>query len=142
MLDRKYRTVVTYGTFDLFHVGHVRLLRRLSGLAQRVVVGCSSDEFNAIKGKHTVVPYAERAELLRACIYVSDVFAEHDWAQKVADVQRYGADLFAMGDDWVGKFDHLEPYCDVLYLPRTEGISTTELKTRASHVEMARVAAV
>jgi len=121
-------TILTYGTFDLFHVGHLRLLRRLSELGDRLVVGCSTDGFNQSKGKITAVPYAHRAEILAGCRYVDHVFPEENWDQKRADVLRYGAQVFAMGDDWVGKFDFLGDLCAVLYLPRTENVSTTELK--------------
>jgi glycerol-3-phosphate cytidylyltransferase len=121
--------VLTYGTLDLFHVGYLRLLKRLSALGDKLVVGCSTDEFNATKGKSTAIPYAHRVEILEACRYVDQVIPEDNWAQKRDDVQRYGIDLFAMGDDWKGKFDDLRDLCDVLYLPRTENISTTELKT-------------
>ena len=127
-MSHKYKVVLTYGTFDLFHVGHVRLLRRLADLGERLIVGCSSDEFNRIKGKSCVMPYEHRAEILMACRYVADVFPENDWAQKVGDIQRFKADVFAMGDDWAGKFDDLSAYCDVIYLSRTENISTTRLK--------------
>ena len=120
--------LLTYGTFDLFHVGHLRLLKRLSTLGDKLIVGCSTDEFNGKKGKATAVPYAHRVEILEACRYVDQVIPEENWAQKRDDVQRYGVNLFAMGDDWTGKFDDLQDLCDVLYLPRTENISTTELK--------------
>jgi glycerol-3-phosphate cytidylyltransferase len=122
------RVILTYGTFDLFHVGHLRLLRRLAALGDKLIVGCSTDEFNSIKGKSTAIPYAHRVEILEACRYVDQVIPEEDWAQKRDDVQRYGVGLFAMGDDCSGKFDELRDLCDVLYLPRTENISTTELK--------------
>jgi glycerol-3-phosphate cytidylyltransferase len=121
-------TVITYGTFDLFHVGHVRLLERLRELGSRLVVGCSTDEFNAIKGKKALISYEHRVEILRACRYVDAVFPENDWEQKPADIQRERADIFAMGDDWIGKFDHLNAYCQVVYLPRTQDISSTELR--------------
>lgn len=127
----QFKKIITYGTFDLFHVGHVRLLRRLANISEQVIVGCSTDCFNKIKGKQTVIPYDERVETLEACRYVSEVFPEKNWDQKPSDIRRFEADLFAMGDDWKGKFDHLNAYCDVLYLPRTEGISTTLLKARA-----------
>ncbi|PTX57250.1 glycerol-3-phosphate cytidylyltransferase [Litoreibacter ponti] len=127
-MANKPRTVLTYGTFDLFHVGHVRLLERLSALGDRLVVGCSSDEFNAIKGKTCVMPYEDRATILRACRFVDDVFPECSWDQKPLDVQRLEADIFAMGSDWTGKFDELSAYCEVVYLPRTDGVSTTKLK--------------
>jgi glycerol-3-phosphate cytidylyltransferase len=126
------KTVLTYGTFDLFHVGHVRLLRRLSDLGGRVVVGCSTDAFNGVKGKACVMPYSERAEILAACRYVDEVFPEDSWGQKVDDVRRNAVDIFAMGDDWVGEFDYLKAYCEVVYLARTSGVSTTNLKVAAS----------
>lgn len=126
--DKKYETILTYGTFDLFHVGHVRLLRRLADLGERLVVACSTDEFNAVKGKSTAVPYRHRVEILEACQFVDLVIPETNWAQKRTDVVEHRVDLFAMGDDWAGKFDDLQDLCDVLYLPRTENVSTTELK--------------
>lgn len=121
-------TVLTYGTFDLFHVGHVRLLRRLRDLGDRVVVGCSTDAFNAVKGKRAVVPFEQRREILLACRYVDAVFAEETWEQKRDDIRREGARIFAMGDDWIGRFDHLRDMVEVVYLPRTPGISTTAIK--------------
>ena len=122
------KIIITYGTFDLFHVGHVRLLKRLSELGDKLIVGISSDEFNAIKGKSSFFSYDERAEIVASCEYVDEVFPEHHWEQKIDDVKEYRADVFAMGDDWVGKFDYLNKYCDVVYLPRTEDISTTQIK--------------
>lgn len=124
----KPKTVLTYGTFDLFHVGHVHLLRRLSELGDRLIVGCSTDEFNDIKGKKCIMPYEDREIILRACRYVDDVIPESSWDQKPTDIRRLNADIFAMGDDWAGKFDDLGTYCDVIYLPRTEGVSTTGLR--------------
>lgn len=121
-------TVLTYGTFDLFHVGHVRLLKRISEFGDRLIVACSTDEFNTIKGKKSIFPYAERAEILMACNYVSKVIPEEHWDQKIEDVQNYNIDVFAMGDDWAGKFDFLQDHTRVVYLPRTEGISTTQVK--------------
>lgn len=121
-------TVITYGTFDLFHIGHVNLLRRLRELGDRLVVGCSTDEFNAVKGKQSAMPYEHRAGILRAIRYVDDVFPESDWEQKRADIAREGAQIFAMGDDWVGKFDDLGDVCEVVYLPRTRDVSTTEIR--------------
>ena len=127
-MSKSYETVLTYGTFDLFHVGHLRLLARLADLGNKVVVACSTDEFNLGKGKVTAIPFAQRVEILEGCRYVDRVIAEQNWDQKRDDVGRYGVDLFAMGDDWAGKFDFLGDLCDVLYLPRTQNISTTELK--------------
>ena len=125
---KQYQTVLTYGTFDLYHVGHVRLLRRLADLGDRLIVACSTDEFNAVKGKQTAIPYEHRVEVLESCQFVDLVIPETDWAQKRRDVVEHDVDLFAMGDDWAGKFDDLRDLCDVLYLPRTESVSTTELK--------------
>ncbi|MCK6263261.1 glycerol-3-phosphate cytidylyltransferase [Vibrio sp. ZSDE26] len=129
------KTVITYGTFDLFHVGHIRLLKRLSELGDRLVVGLSSDEFNELKGKKSFFSYDERAEIVAACKYVDEVFPEHNWEQKLNDVKKYNADIFAMGDDWVGKFDFLEDLCEVAYLPRTEDVSTTKIKSTLSSLK-------
>lgn len=126
------RTVITYGTFDMFHIGHLNLLRRISDLGDRLVVAVSTDEFNAGKGKRTLIPFEQRAEIVRNIRYVDEVIPESSWEQKVGDVKRYQVSTFAMGDDWVGKFDFLSPYCEVIYLPRTEGVSTTELKRSLS----------
>lgn len=124
-----YTTVITYGTFDLFHTGHLNLIRRLSEMAENVIVGVSTDEFNLLKGKQTVIPYEQRAEIVRAIRYVSEVVPESSWEQKKIDIQSRSVDLFAIGQDWEGEFDELKPYCDVVYLPRTDGISTTRLKS-------------
>ena len=120
---------MTYGTFDLFHVGHVRLLKRIRDLGDRLVVGLSSDEFNKVKGKKVIIPFADRKEILLSCRYVDDVFQENTWEQKREDIIREKAEIFAIGDDWAGKFDDLDDIVKVLYLPRTKDISTTELKT-------------
>lgn len=129
------KTVITYGTFDLFHVGHIRLLKRLSELGDRLIVGISSDEFNEVKGKKSFFSYAERAEIVSACKYVDEVFPEHNWEQKLNDVKKFDVDIFAMGDDWIGKFDFLEDLCEVVYLPRTEDISTTQIKKMLSTIK-------
>jgi glycerol-3-phosphate cytidylyltransferase len=121
-------TIITYGTFDLFHVGHVRLFQRLKSLGDKVVVGCSTDEFNRLKGKSTIIPYEQRVEVLLACRHVDGVFPENNWEQKRDDILREGASIFAMGDDWAGKFDDLSDIVKVIYLPRTLGISTTEVR--------------
>ncbi len=122
------KKVLTYGTFDLFHLGHVRLLERLHRLGDKLIVGCSTDEFNALKGKTSVYTYEERAAILRACRYVDEVIPENDWDQKQHDIEKYAIDVFAMGDDWSGKFDELAALTEVYYLPRTEGVSTTATK--------------
>ncbi|GAA0815241.1 glycerol-3-phosphate cytidylyltransferase [Colwellia asteriadis] len=128
------KTVITYGTFDLFHVGHIRLLKRLRALGDQLIVGISSDEFNLLKGKNSFFSYEERAEILESCKFVSKVFPEHNWAQKRDDIIKYGASIFAMGDDWHGEFDDLRDLCEVIYLPRTEDVSTTEIKKALSNV--------
>ncbi|UOA27403.1 adenylyltransferase/cytidyltransferase family protein [Pseudosulfitobacter sp. DSM 107133] len=123
-------TVLTYGTFDLFHHGHVRLLQRLSQLGDELIVGCSTDEFNDIKGKRCVMPFSQRREVLEACRYVTRVIPEETWEQKRSDIVNHNVSIFAMGDDWTGHFDDLGDLTRVLYLPRTPDVSTTELKTR------------
>ncbi|WP_299555485.1 adenylyltransferase/cytidyltransferase family protein [uncultured Tateyamaria sp.] len=128
--DRRQRTLLTYGTFDLFHIGHVRLLERLKAFGDRLIVGCSTDAFNGIKGKASVMPYEERRDILLACRHVDMVIPETCWEQKPEDVRTYDVDLFAMGDDWAGRFDFLSPLCEVIYLPRTPNISTTELREK------------
>jgi glycerol-3-phosphate cytidylyltransferase len=133
------KTVITYGTFDLFHVGHIRLLKRLSALGDKLIVGISSDEFNEIKGKKSFFCYEERAEILSSCKYVTEVFPEHKWNQKREDIIKYQADIFAMGDDWIGKFDELKDVCEVVYLPRTVDVSTTEIKNALSKVDSAEL---
>lgn len=125
------KTILTYGTFDVFHVGHVRLLKRLSEMADRLIVGVSTDEFNTQKGKEALMSYSDRAEVVSACQYVDLVFEERSWAQKENDIERFSVDIFAIGDDWQGKFDHLKKFCEVKYLPRTSGISSTSLKKLA-----------
>lgn len=126
-MDKK--TVLTYGTFDMFHIGHLKLLQRLKNLGDKLIVGVSTDEFNDIKGKKTLIPYNQRAEIIANIKCVNMVIAEENWEQKIDDVKKYNVDIFAMGDDWEGKFDFLKEYCEVVYLPRTEKISTTKLKT-------------
>lgn len=136
------KTVITYGTFDLFHIGHLNLLRRLKSLGDRLVVGVSTDEFNAVKGKKTVVPFEHRVAIVGAIRQVDGVFPENDWAQKRADIVREKADIFAMGDDWVGKFDDLSDLCEVVYLPRTRDVSTTEIKQLVTAMHQDKVAEV
>ncbi len=129
LFRRKYKTVLTYGTYDLLHFGHLELLRRLRELGDRVIVGLSTDEFNQQKRKDCVMNYEKRKHLLEVLSYVDLVIPEKTWDQKIEDIKNYGVDLFVMGSDWEGKFDFLKPYCEVRYLPRTEGISTTKLKS-------------
>lgn len=122
------KTILTYGTFDLFHIGHLRLLQRLRALGDHLVVGVSTDEFNAAKGKQTIVPFADRAEIISGLSCVDLVIPENCWEQKADDVKQHQVDILGMGDDWRGKFDVLSSLCDVVYLPRTEGISSTQIR--------------
>ena len=122
------KIVITYGTFDLFHVGHIRLLERLKLLGDKLFVGVSTDEFNEKKGKKSFYSYLERAEIVQSCKFVDFVFPEDSWEQKVDDINKYNASIFAIGDDWKGKFDELNAVCEVVYLERTPDISTTKIK--------------
>ena len=122
------KTIITYGTFDMFHIGHLKLLQRLSGLADELIVAISTDEFNRGKGKKVMIPYEQRAEIVENIKCVDRVIPEENWEQKVTDVKKYGIDIFAIGDDWRGEFDFLKEHCEVVYLERTKDISTTQLK--------------
>ena len=123
------KKVITYGTYDMFHIGHLNLLKRAKALGDYLIVAVSSDEFNAIKGKKTIIPFDQRAEIVRSIKYVDEVIKEDNWEQKVNDIKEHDINVFVMGNDWKGKFDFLKKYCDVIYLPRTKNISTTLLKT-------------
>lgn len=122
------KKVITYGTFDLLHKGHVNILKRAKEQGDHLTVVVSSDEFNALKGKKAYTSYEDRKYILEAIKYVDEVLPEHTWEQKIDDVKNNDIDVFVMGDDWTGKFDFLSEYCEVYYLPRTEGISTTQIK--------------
>ena len=122
------KKVITYGTYDLLHVGHINLLRRAKELGDYLIVVVSSDEFNAIKGKKAYYSFEDRKKILEAVKYVDEVLPEYTWEQKIDDVVNNNVDTFVIGDDWTGKFDFLKDYCEVVYLPRTEGISTSKIK--------------
>ena len=122
------RKVITYGTFDLFHIGHLELLRRAKELGDYLIVGVSNDEFNDLKGKECIYPYKERFEIVNAIKYVDKVIPEYSWKQKRSDMLEFEINIFTIGDDWKGKFDDLKDICDVKYLSRTQGISSTEIK--------------
>lgn len=125
---KKEKIVLTYGTFDMFHIGHLNLLNRLKSLGDKLIVAVSTDEFNSIKGKKTLIPFEQRALIVQNIKCVDMVISEKNWEQKIDDIKKYNVDIFAMGDDWKGKFDFLKNHCEVIYLPRTQNISTTELK--------------
>ena len=124
------KRIRTYGTFDLLHFGHIEILRRAKALGDYLIVALSTDEFNEIKGKKAYHNYETRKKMLEAIRYVDLVIPEENWEQKISDVQTYKADVVVMGSDWAGsdRFDYLKEYCELVYLPRTEGISTTKIK--------------
>lgn len=124
------KRVLTYGTYDLLHYGHIRLLKRARALGDYLIVAISTEEFNAVKGKKAYHNYETRKEMLEAIRYVDLVIPENNWDQKREDVLKYHADVVVMGSDWVGheKFENLKDICEVVYLDRTEGISTTKIK--------------
>ena len=130
---RKMKTVITYGTFDLFHIGHLRLLERAKALAGedgKLIVAVSTDRFNRVeKNKYCTVRDVDRMEIVAALRCVDQVIPEDNLEQKRTDVEKYGVDIFVMGDDWKGKFDFLKSQCEVVYLPRTPDVSSTELKS-------------
>lgn len=123
------KKVITYGTFDLLHYGHINLLKRVKQMGDYLVVCLSTDEFNKnSKNKECYFSYEIRKQLLESIRYVDLVIPENNWDQKIDDIKEFGIDTFVMGDDWKGKFDFLKDYCEVIYLPRTKEISTTKIK--------------
>lgn len=122
------KRVLTYGTYDVLHYGHINLLRRAKNLGDYLIVALSTDEFNAIKEKKSYYNYEQRKKILESIRYVDLVIPETNWEQKVSDIEKYQADIFVMGDDWEGKFDFLKKYCEVIYLPRTPDVSSTQTK--------------
>lgn len=127
--DEGMKRIITYGTFDLLHYGHINLLQRAKELGDYLIVALSTDEFNwESKQKKCYFSYEQRKKLLESVRYVDLVIPEENWEQKIKDVQLYHIDSFVMGDDWEGKFDFLKDYCEVIYLPRTPEVSTTKIK--------------
>lgn len=124
------KKIITYGTFDLFHIGHLNILKNAKAEGDYLIVAVSTDEFNRLKNKVCVYSYAERATIVEAIKYVDEVIPEKNWQQKITDVKKHQVDVFIMGDDWQGKFDFLAPHCRVIYLPRTPDVSTTEIKNQ------------
>ena len=124
------KRVITYGTYDLLHYGHIALLKRARALGDFLMVALSSDEVNVGKGKQAYFSYEERKVMLEAIRYVDLVVPEMTWGQKTEDIAKYGIDVFVMGDDWNGEFDdQLKGLCEVVYLPRTPEVSTTRIKS-------------
>lgn len=122
------KRILTYGSFDTLHFGHIRLLKRARELGDYLIVGLSTDEFNKIKKKKAFHCWEERKLLLESLRYVDLVIPENSWDQKIDDVKLYHVDIFTIGDDWEGQFDFLSDFCDVVYLPRTQSISSTEIR--------------
>ena len=122
------KKVITYGTFDMLHYGHVNLLRRARALGDYLIVALSSDSFNAIKNKQSFFHYEHRRQMLEAIRYVDLIIPENDWEQKREDIIKHNVNIFVMGNDWEGKFDFLKDICEVVYLERTPEISTTRIK--------------
>ena len=124
------KRILTYGTFDLLHYGHINLLKRAKALGDYLIVALSTDDFNELKGKKAYHNYETRKMMLEAVRYVDLVIPEENWEQKIEDVKKYEVDIVVMGSDWAGsdRFDYLKDYCEVVYLPRTEGVSTTKIK--------------
>ncbi|MDM5231828.1 glycerol-3-phosphate cytidylyltransferase [Lysinibacillus pakistanensis] len=128
------KKVITYGTFDLLHKGHIRLLERAKSLGDYLIVGLSTDEFNRLKDKEAYYDYEHRKYILEAIKYVDEVIPEMNWDQKADDIFKYNVDIFVMGDDWEGKFDDLNKLCEVIYLERTQNISTTQIKVELKNL--------
>lgn len=126
----KKKTVITYGTFDLLHIGHIRFLRRAKLLGDYLIVGLSTDEFNESKKKKAVYSWIHRFEIISSLTFVDRIISEDTWNQKRFDIKFWEVDILVMGSDWRGKFDHLKNICEVIYLPRTPGISTSTIKER------------
>ena len=122
------KKVITYGTFDLFHFGHLEILRRSKELGDYLVVAVSTDEFNTKKGKKCIYPFEHRKKIVEAIKFVDKVIPERNWEQKRQDILTYKIDIFTIGNDWAKKFDDLKEFCKVVYLPRTQNISTTLIK--------------
>lgn len=127
------KKVITYGTFDLLHYGHILLLQRAKAFGDHLTVALSTDDFNRLKGKAAYFSYEKRKMMLEAIKCVDEVIPETCWEQKTTDIQRLGISVFVMGNDWEGKFDELRSQCEVIYLARTPNISTTSIKSELQH---------
>lgn len=127
------KKVITYGSFDLIHRGHINLLRRAREMGDYLIVAISTDQFNSVKSKKAYHTFEDRKMILEAIRYVDEVILENTWDQKKNDIKKHDIDIFVMGNDWQGKFDFLNDYCKVVYLPRTDGVSTSMIKKSLSY---------
>lgn len=134
------KKVLTYGTYDLLHIGHILLFERAKSLGDYLIVAVSTDEFNMQKGKQSYYNYEIRKKMVESIRYVDQVIPENDWNQKINDIQKYGVDVVVMGSDWENdpRFEQLRKYCDVAYLERTPGISTTQLKEELNNYQLVK----
>ena len=132
-MNNNIKIVITYGTFDLLHKGHINILKRAKEFGDYLIVGLSTDEFNELKHKEAFFSYEDRKYILESIKYVDRVIPEETWEQKREDIKKYNVDVFVIGNDWEGKFDKLKDLCEVIYLPRTRNISTTLIKTKLSN---------
>jgi|SRR5690625_1213246 len=128
MEEKTLKKIITYGTFDLIHTGHINILRRAKEMGDYLIVAISTDDFNSLKNKKAYHTFKNRKVVLEAIRYVDEVIPESSWSQKINDVVVHNIDIFVIGDDWEGEFDFLKEYCEVVYLPRTIGVSTTKIK--------------
>lgn len=132
--------VITYGTYDLLHYGHIKLLERAKALGDYLIVGVTADDFDKTRGKINVQQsLMERVEALRATGIADEIIIEEYEGQKIDDIKRYGVDIFTVGSDWAGKFDYLNEYCKVIYLPRTEGVSSSEIRAEKREIRLGLV---
>ena len=129
------KKVITYGTFDTLHFGHLKLLERAKNLGDFLIVGLSTDAFNALKGKKSLLNYKDRKSYLQAIKYVDLIIPENNWEQKIEDVKKNHVDIFTMGDDWKGKFDFMNDVCQVHYLERTPSISSTMIRSKINEIK-------
>lgn len=132
------KVVLTYGTFDVFHVGHLSLLKRLRAMGDQLIVGVTTDEFNQLRGKETLACYGDRLLIVGSLKCVDAVIAMESAEQKADDIRRYGVSVFGMGDDWQGRFDSLRAHCEVVYLPRTQNVSSSQIRQALAALDGAR----
>lgn len=129
--------VITYGTYDLLHYGHIKLLERAKALGDYLIVGVTSDDYDKKRGKiNNHQSLMERIDAVSATGIADEIIVEEYDGQKIDDIKKYGIDIFTLGSDWEGKFDYLREYCDVIYLPRTEGISSSDIRTRRQKIRL------